>query len=251
MRLDGVEVKVTLASKETEEAVHALNLPSTDPWQIYFVEDVTAGMPSSTPLLDENLIVRARAKTKGKDDVTVKLRPGRRSQLTSTWLDFTKKKVDGLETELKVQEDWAGQRRTLSISLTSERPDGLVDAATGGQGVADLLSKDQKHFIDQCSGTLVNLDVLSTLPAISALRWPAFLVPAADGSDLEVRAERWTVADLDFLELSIVAEADHAEQAQVALEAFLKDKGLTLAEGETKTSQVLQVLVEQAAGSAA
>ena len=45
------------------------------PWSIFFVEDVTPGLCSSTPLLDRHLIIRARQKTNGKDDLTIKFRP--------------------------------------------------------------------------------------------------------------------------------------------------------------------------------
>jgi len=108
MRLDGVEVKVSLDSDQTAEAVQALNLADVTPWKIFFVEDITTGLCSATPLLDQHLIVRARQKTKGKDDVTVKFRPGRRSQLTDSWLATTKDTDGDLDSELKVEEDWAG-----------------------------------------------------------------------------------------------------------------------------------------------
>jgi hypothetical protein len=253
MRLDGVEVKVTLDGAETAEAVQALDLPVVAPWQIFFVEDVTTGLSSSTPLLDEGLIIRARQKTEDdKDDVTVKLRPGRRSQLTNPWLETTKVKDGGLETELKVEEDWAGDHRTLSVSLTSERPDGLVETvAGGGRGVGDLLSSDQHRFLEQCAGARVNLDVLSVLPAVSARRWRSFSAPGPGGSPLKVRAERWTVLDLDFLELSVVAEVKRAEESQAALTAFVDGLGLTLSDGGAKTTQVLRVLVAEAAGATA
>jgi hypothetical protein len=116
MRLDGVEVKVSLDSDQTAAAVRALDLADGAPWKIFFVEDVTTGLCPATPLLDQHLIVRVRQKDKGKDDVTVKFRPGRRSQLTDSWLATTKTADGHLESELKVEEDWAGERRMLSIS---------------------------------------------------------------------------------------------------------------------------------------
>ena len=48
---------------------------------------------------------------------------------------------------------------------------------------------------------------------------PAFTVPGPGGEDLKVRAERWTIQSLDFLELSI------AETAQL----------LQISEGSVKT----------------
>ena len=248
MRLDGVEVKVSVDSDHTAEAVRALDLADVTPWKIFFVEDITTGLCSATPLLDQHLIVRARQKTKGKDDVTVKFRPGRRSQLTDSWLATTKTAHGDLDAEFKVEEDWAGERRVLSISLTAERPKGLVAAvAAGERDVGALLTDDQRRLIDECAGTLVNLAALTMLPAVSAMRWPTFAVPGQGGPALDVRAERWTVHDLDFLELSIAVGVETAQAAQAALIAFVERKGLQPSAGEAKTSQVLQRLVAEAA----
>ena len=249
MRLDGVEVKVSLDSDQTAEAVRALDLADVPPWDISFVEDVTIGLCSATPLLDQHLIVRARRKTKGKDDVTVKFRPGRRSQLTDSWLAMTTTADGNLDAELKVEEDWAGERRMLSISLTADRPKGLVAAAAAGErGIGALLNHDQRRLIDESAGTLVNLAALTMLPAVSAMRWPTtFPVPGPGGSAMDVRAERWTVHDLDFLELSIAVEVQDAQAAQAALIAFVEGKGLQPSAGEAKTTQVLQRLVAEAA----
>jgi hypothetical protein len=249
MRLDGVEVKVSLDSDQTAAAVQALDLTDGAPWKIFFVEDVTTGLCSATPLLDQHLIVRAREKPSGKDDVTVKFRPARRSQLTDSWL-ATKKSADGnLESELKVEEDWAGERRVLSISHTADRPDGRVAAvAAGERDINALLTDDQRRLIEECAGTFVNLATLTMLPAVSATRWATFAVPAPGGPALDVRAERWTVQDLDFLELSIVVKVvEKAQAAQAALIAFVEAKGLKPSVGETKTSQVLQRLVAEVA----
>jgi hypothetical protein len=248
MRLDGVEVKVSLDRDQTAEAVGALDLADGTPWKIFFVEDITTGLCSAMPLLDQYLIVRARQKTKGKDDVTVKFRPGRRSQLTDSWLATTKTTDGDLDAELKVEADWAGERRVLSISLTAERPEGLVAAvAAGDRGVGALLTHDQRRLVHECAGSLVNLAALTMLPAVSAMRWPTFAVPAPSGPALDVRAERWAVHDLDFLELSIAVEVRGAQAAQAALIAFVERKGLQPAAGEAKTTQVLQRLVAEAA----
>ena len=248
MRLDGVEVKVSLDSDQTAAAVQVLDLADGAPWKIFFVEDVTTRLCSATPLLDQHLIVRAREKSSGKDDATVKFRPARRSQLTDSWL--ATKSADGkLESEFKVEEDWAGERRVLSVSLTADRPDGRVAAvAAGERDINALLSDDQKRLIEECAGTFVNLATLTMLPAVSATRWPTFAVPVPGGPALDVRAERWTVQDLDFLELSIVVKVpEKAQAAQAALIAFVEGKGLKPSVGETKTSQVLQRLVAEVA----
>jgi hypothetical protein len=248
MRLDGVEVKVSLDSDQVAKAVQVLDLADVPPWQIFFVEDVTTGLCSGTPLLDQHLILRARQKTKGKDDVTVKFRPGRRSQLTDSWLATTTTEDGNLDSELKIEQDWAGERRVLAISLTAERPNGLVAAVVdGGQGIGALLTGDQKRLIEECAGTPVNLAALTMLPAISAMRWPTFPVSEPGGPALDVRAERWTVRSLDFLELSIAVGIDVAEAAQAALTAFVERHGLKSGAGEAKTTQVMRELVAAAA----
>ena len=245
MRLDGVEVKVSLDSDQTVKAVQVLDLADVPPWKIFFVEDVTIGLCSGTPLLDQHLIVRARQKARGKDDVTVKFRPGRRSQLTDSWLAAMKTTDGDLDSEFKVEADWAGERRMLALSLTAERAKGLVAAAAAGErGVGALLTDDQKRLVDECAGIQVNLAALTMLPAVSAMRWPTFAVSEPGRPALDVRAERWTVQDLDFLELSIAVDV---EAAQAALNAFVERKGLQLSRGETKTTQVIRQLVAKAA----
>jgi hypothetical protein len=252
VRLDGVEVKVSLEADQTAEAMRVLGLGDVAPWSIFFVEDVTPGLCPSTPLLDGHLIIRARQKTKGKDDVTIKFRPARRSQLTGSWLATTKTDGEGPDSELKVEQDWAGERRTLSISLTAERPDGLVaDVAASDRDVRALLTGDQRRLVEDCSGMLVNLAALTVLPPVSAMRWPTFDVAAAGDSVLEVRAERWTWQELDFLELSIaVAAVETAQAAQAGLVGFVESKGLQPSSGAPKTTLVLQRLVAEAACSA-
>ena len=248
MRLDGVEVKVSLNGEQTAAAVSTLNLADGAPWKIFFAEDVTAGLCSATPLLDQHLILRARQKARGKGDVTVKFRPGRRSQLTDSWLATTKAGGGHRDAELKVEEDWAGERRVLSVSLTVECPDGLVSAvAAGERDVRALLADDQRRLVSECAGTFVNIAALTMLPAVTATRWPGFAVPCPGRPALDVRAERWTVQDLDFLELSVVAEVEAAPAAQAALTAFVEGKGLRPGAGEAKTTQVLQRLVAEAA----
>jgi hypothetical protein len=69
-------MKVSLDSDQTAAAMQALDPADGAPWKIFFVEDITTGLCSGTPLLDQHLIVRARQKTKGRDDVTIKFRPG-------------------------------------------------------------------------------------------------------------------------------------------------------------------------------
>src|SRR5688500_5865492 len=118
MRLDGVEIKVSFSRDQTSAAVKALDLPSSPPpWQIYFCEDVNPGTPT-TPLLDLNVILRARVRPGDDDDLTFKLRPCRSSQFTDRWLEDTEK--------IKVEADWAGDRRVLAVSHTEKKKKSVI-----------------------------------------------------------------------------------------------------------------------------
>ncbi|MGK5110695.1 MULTISPECIES: hypothetical protein [unclassified Geodermatophilus] len=247
MRFDGVEIKVTLGGKQTGPAVQALDLPSVDPWQIWFWEDVTPGSGPGTPLLDLGVILRARDRD-GDDDATIKLRPCRRSQLTDHWLAAKKGETDdGDKWELKVEADWSGDRRLLAASHTYERPGALIREAGGGdRPVAELFTREQLDFLRDCAGTAVNLATLTALPPVTATRWKKV---AEAPAELGLRAERWTVGDLDFLEFSVVADLAEARRTQAALTDFVRSLPLPADPGakpESKTRQVLEHLVARA-----
>jgi hypothetical protein len=245
MRLDSVEIKATIGRDQVDDAVEKLNLePDRPPWSIYFCEDVVAAVSTGTPLLDAGVVLRAR-KRPGRDDATIKLRPCRRSQLTNHWLRA--KEGDGWE--FKVEADWAGPRRVLAASLTADRSQRVIAAVGAGERpVQDLFTPEQRDFLHDCAGVAINLDTLTTLPPVAASRWDPFAVQTGS-SKLEIRAERWTVGPLDFLELSIVANADDAERDQAALTEYLQSLGFTPdASQDSKTHQVLHYLVEESLG---
>lgn len=77
-----------------------------------------------------------------------------------------------------------------------------------------------------------------------ATRWKEV---AAAPRSLEVRAERWTVDHLDFLELSVFSDLDCASAKQVGLAEFVQWLDLTVDEQSTsRTEQVLRYLMAQA-----
>ncbi len=248
MRFDGVEVKVTFTGDQTEPAVQALHLPpGRPPWRIHFCEDVTAGVSPGTPLLDAGVILRAREKPGDEDDTTVKLRPCRRSQLPDPWPAVEEGEAgNGDEWEVEVEADWAGSRRVLAASCSCDRAGGVVaDVVSGRRPVEDLFVAEQLAFLRDCSAVRVNVATLTVLPPVTAIRWRS--VEAAP-PELGLRAERWTVDGLDFLELSLAAEdVDEARTKQDALTAFVHSLGLVVhPDQDTKTRQVLRHLVERA-----
>jgi hypothetical protein len=241
MRLDGVEIKLTLAGDRVDQAVETLELaPDRPTWQIYFCEDITAAVGPTTPLLNLGVVLRARRRPGEPDDTTIKLRPCRRSQLTGPWPTATK----GNGWELEVEADWAGDKRVLAVSMTADRPGDVIAAAADGAPVRSLFLDDQLDFLHDCCDARVNLDTLTVLPPVTARRWKQ-VETAPTG--LGVRAERWTVDDLDFLELSVVADPGDALRRQRALAGFVGSLGLTVPPVmETKTRLVLEHLVEAA-----
>jgi hypothetical protein len=243
LRLDQIEIKVNLSGDQTQAAVDRLELPAVDqPWQIYFCEDVAPGVSPATPLKEVGVILRARHKPGKQDDSTVKLRPVRRSQLTDDWLEA--EKGDGWE--VKVEGDWAGEGRVLAVSHTADRPDDvLADAAERRRPPSSFFTKQQEAFLRDCSSAAVNLKALTVLPPVIATRWDS--VEKAPGQ-LGVRAERWTVDDLDFLELSTVAkQPGEADSRQSALLDYVHSLGLAVdSNPESKTDRVLKHLVLRA-----
>ena len=85
MRLNGVEIKVSLSDRQVARAVKVLKLGGNGkPRTIGFIEDTTVG--AQLPLFQQGVVLRVRQTQDDDDDSTVKLRPCRRSQLAESWL---------------------------------------------------------------------------------------------------------------------------------------------------------------------
>jgi hypothetical protein len=237
MRLDGVEIKFSLAGSRVDEALNALGLDDGGgrPRGISFLEDATVGV--DLPLLRQGIVLRVRQTAGEDDDSTVKLRPCRRSQLTREWTG----EEDGDGWRLRVEEDWAATRRSLAASCVSDLPQGRIDAVRAGTApVRQLFGEGQRRFLGECAGMRIELDALTLLPAVAATRWEDVRVGDVD----EVVVERWTLDDLDFLELSIRKKSvEKAQSAQRKLEQELADRGLERDDDTSKTERVLRHLV--------
>jgi hypothetical protein len=236
MRLDGVEIKVSLAGSRVAQALEALGLDGGDgqPRSIGFLEDATVGV--ELPLLGQGIVLRVR-RTGDEEDSTVKLRPCRRSQLTTEWTS----EEEGDGWRLRVEEDWAATRRSLATSCVSDLPAGRIDAVRAGTApVRRLFGEGQRRFLRECAGMRIELDALTLLPVVAATRWEDVRVGDVD----EVVVERWTLDDLDFLELSIRKKSvEKAQSAQRKLEQELADRGLERDDDTSKTERVLRHLV--------
>jgi hypothetical protein len=238
MRLDGVEIKVSLGRTEVAPALDRLGLGGGgQPRGIGFIEDSTVG--AALPLFHHGIVLRVRQNDGRDHDATVKLRPCRRSQLTESWLG----EEEGDGWKLRVEEDWAGTRRVLAASCVSDLPRGRIAAVRAGtEPVRRLFSAGQERFLSDCAGMPINLDALTLLSPVAATRWEGVRVKGLD----DVVAERWTVGDLDFLELSIKENSvEEAKRAQEELEREIRALDLELDdENKSKTERVLAHLLD-------
>jgi hypothetical protein len=233
MRLDGVEIKLSFVGAQVDAAVDALGLGrGGQPREIGFLEDATVGM--ALPLFRHGIVLRVRQVEDGADDATVKLRPCRWSQLTERWLAAE----EGDGWKLKKEQDWAGRRRVLAVSCGSDLPRGRIAAVRDrAEPVRRLFGDGQERFLADCAGMRINLDALTLLPPVAATRWEDVRVADVEG----VVAERWTVDQLDFLELSI--RPDTVEQALPAQQRFEQAvRALHLEPDDESTSKTERVL---------
>ncbi|MFD4439391.1 hypothetical protein ACFWPK_06380 [Nocardia sp. NPDC058519] len=238
-----IEIKVNLDG-DVAGALHRLRCADTAAVyrDIWFAEPLRPGSTGAPTLLSSRIVIRLRSGD--EDDLTVKLRPCVRSQLTGRWAaPFTEPGV-----RYRIESDWSGERRMLSASVISLRsPGSLRDAVTQGVDVTDTLNSAQRQFLVSCTPPGVAVDNLRAMGPVASARWTGVSV-----GNLAADVERWTAAGLDLVELTLKVvprQGDspvdlhlRALDAQRALEAALGTLGLTIATGDTKTEQVLTAL---------
>lgn len=231
-----VEIKVNLAGS-VADAVSALNLGGGSKRRIWFLEDLTPGLEPPLPLLSAGVSLRLRS---GKsDDSTVKLRPCRRTQLTPEWADDFHR---GERFTYRVEADWTGPRRSLAASAVHEVESGLINSVIlEGQDAAILFDRNQQEFLRECGDLRIALAGLVPLGPIQARKWNDIEI-----GQFDTNIERWTLGDLDFLEVSIRSESG-AEQHQLRLEAAIRALGLSIDDNsESKTRRILAGLARMA-----
>ncbi|MFD7247673.1 hypothetical protein [Streptomyces massasporeus] len=238
-----IEIKVNIDA-DIAVALSTLAQPGGDTQKrlIWFAEH-HRGVEDGRLLLDRGVIVRLRSGDT-PDELTVKLRPCTTDQLT----DRFSGPFDGESFEYKIEADWSGSSRVLSASATRAHPQGaLLNAVTPGAEAADFLDTLQMQFLRECAPA-VHITELVALGPIASTKFNN--VPL-DG--LEVDLERWTVADLDFLELSTRIKHKHdetphefetrVERKQEKLRSAVRDRGIAISQNpENKTRRVLTAL---------
>ncbi|MGY3200012.1 hypothetical protein [Streptomyces sp. TE5632] len=244
MNLLPIEIKVNIEG-DVAAALSALGGSSSPRTtrRIWFAEDRDGVAGGRMPLLDGGVIVRLRIGG-NPDDLTVKLRPCTREQLVGRF----SAPFEAEPFTYKIEEDWSGNRRVLAASLVHGHPPGVLsDAVKPGADPGASLDAVQDQFLHSCAPA-IRLDGLVALGPILSTK-----VDEVPLDGLEADLEAWSVADLDFLEVSIrvkpKGEDDvekftaRAERKQRKLEDAVRERGVVLSEHpESKTRRVLTAL---------
>jgi hypothetical protein len=211
--------------------------------QVWFAEDSGGVHIGKLNMLSRGIILRIRS---GElDDSAAKLRPVDTAHLTKPWAGpFTQQPL-----KYRIEGDWSGDRHVMAASAeTSHRGGSLAEAVHGGH-FDRVFTRKQRHFVLDCTNIAVEVGQLLPLGPIASTKWQDLQI----GGVKKVDAERWTVTDLDFLELSIrVKPKDDESAAQYQARAELAQRGLLSAiadielelsnNAESKTQRVLEAL---------
>lgn len=192
-------------------AVWIKPLPLGDPVaetkrQIWFAED-RSGLQAGGQLnmLSRGIILRIRS-GEGPDDSTAKLRPVDAEQLTKQWSEPFKQEP----LKYRIEGDWSGGRHVLAASAETSHPEGSLAEFVGAGRFDQVFTPEQRQFVGDCAHIGVEVGQLVGLGPIGSTKWKDLRIGGVD----EVNAERWTVADLDFLELSIRVKPKNDESAK-------------------------------------
>jgi hypothetical protein len=247
--IPSIEIKVNIDG-DVDKALSVLEEFGTETQnrQIWFAEDRLGVSDGKLSLLDAGVSVRFRSGD-GSDDVTMKLRPCDEKQLVGTWSSsFTAKPF-----EYRIEGDWSGSRHLLAASAVTTQPQASVLAAVApGANSALALDDNQLRFFDDCAPPGVHADRLIAMGPISATKWTDLTFGA-----LNVTMERWTVLDMDFLELSVRAKPGPGQTAQDVqnratsmqreLLQVVTERGVVISQRrENKTERVLTALASSA-----
>ena len=230
---DPVEIKVNIGGN-VDRALTVLGLGEGRARKVWFLDDLTEGLQEPLPLLTENIILRLRRRDNGKEDSTIKLRPCRRSQLAGKWAAAPPD-----DERYRIEGDWSRSRHVLAASCVADLERGTIENVLDGSGrIADLFSDIQREFLADCGQIRVALGAVTVLGAraIVATQWKDLSV----GRVPAVVAERWTLDELDFLELSIrVDSGAEAAAAQHALHDEVVSQGLEFANTDLPKTQLV------------
>lgn len=246
MVIPPIALKINLDA-DIANVVSALIPPTATPIRrsIWFAEAHPGIGGSTTPLLSSRLIIRIRSGD--QDDISVKLRPCTTAELPDRW---SREFVDG-DARYRIEADWGGRHRVLAASVVSGRPAGSMAAQITGTDPVSLLDATQRQFVVACTACGVPIDHLVTIGPITSTAWPDIDL---DGAPVTV--ERWTVADLDMLEVTMrlrprpddtPTRFEHLASARLNdLEESVRARGARIS-AMSKTERVLHTFRDRAA----
>jgi hypothetical protein len=221
---DSVELKLTVPNEDRRSAAEALGIDPLDARirQVFFFDTPDLALDRA------GVVVRARRTQGAPDDNVVKLRPVVPAQLPE---DLRAR------PDFVVEVDAMPGSYVCSGSFKGEAKASVAEAAAGRQPIRKLFSKPQREFFATHAPGGVELDDLSVLGPVHALKLK--LTPKGLGRRLAV--ELWLYPDgTQILELS--TKCAPAEWFQAATESrdYLDGLGLDLsAEQSTKTRTAL------------
>ncbi len=198
---------------------------------IWFLESRRGIERGRLNLLDHGLILRLRSTERDPDDTTIKLRTKLAPAIPDRWLSS----FDVIEG------DWAGDQHLISASFTEKvASDRIEEATRQGGNISGAFTAEQEEYLGDAHEPPIELDELQALGPIQARKWSSL---EKDHFPHDIRAERWLIDELQFLEFSIRVDWDEAKEAQRGLHRLLTDRGVDLSGvGGPKTTLVLRHL---------
>jgi hypothetical protein len=221
---DSVELKLTVPDEDRQSAAAALGVDPLDARlrQVFFFDTPELALDQA------GVVVRARRTQGAPDDTVVKLRPVVPSDLPA---------------DLRARKDFVVEVDAMPGSFVCSgsfkgKADTVMETVAGGQRLRKLFSKPQRSFFAAHAPEGIDLDDLSVLGPVTALKLK--LLP--EGLDRKLAVELWLYPDGSrILELSTkCAPADWFE-ATTQSRDYLVGLGMNLSgEQATKTRAALE-----------
>jgi hypothetical protein len=222
---DSVELKLTVPNEDRQTAVAALGVDPLDARlrQVFFFDTPDLALDRA------GVVVRARRTQGDPDDTVVKLRPVIPKELPA---DLRAR------PDFVVEVDAMPGGYVCSGSFKGQAKAAVADTAAGRQPIRKAFSKPQRAFFATHAPDGVELDDLSVLGPVHALK----LKVSPKGMGRRLAVELWIYPDgTQILELSTKCAPDEWLEAAIGSRDFLTGIGLNLSgEQATKTRTALE-----------
>jgi hypothetical protein len=222
---DSVELKLTVPDEDRQSAAAALGVDPLDARirQVYFFDTPDLALDRS------GVVVRARRTQGAPDDTVVKLRPVVPGELPPELRNHR---------DFVVEVDAMPGSHACSGSFKGRAKNPVAEAVAGRQPLRKLFSKEQRSFFAAHAPSGIELDDLSVLGPVHALK----LKLSPEGLGRKLAVELWLYPDGSrILELSTKCAPDEWLEAATTSRDFLDGLGVDLSgEQATKTRAALR-----------